>query len=74
MQCGWIYIPLTTQNRMSRSEVPLPKLLFLDRDPVANVQGIASIPIAHLERKVGRLSEAVMTELERSLSFALDFD
>ena len=24
-----IYVPLTTQNRMSRYEVPLPKLLFL---------------------------------------------
>ena len=69
-----IYVPLTTQNRMSRYEVPLPKLPFLDRDSVANVQGVASIPTVHLERRLGRLSGAVMTELKRSLAFALDFD
>ena len=33
-----LYVPLTTQNRMSRYEVVLPKLPFLDRDSVANVQ------------------------------------
>ena len=69
-----IYIPLTTQNRMSRYEVPLPKVPFLDRDSVANVQGIGSIPIVHLERRLGRLPASVMTELKRSLAFALEFD
>lgn len=69
-----IYVPLTTQNRMSRYEVPLPKLLFLDRDSVANVQGIASIPTVHLERRLGRLPVTVMSELKRSLTFALDLD
>ena len=39
-----IYVPLTTQNRMSRYEVLLPKLPFLDRESVANVQGMGSIP------------------------------
>lgn len=68
-----IYVPPTTQNRMSRYEVPLPKLPFLDRESVANVQGIASIPTVHLERRLGRLSDAVMTELKRSLAFALNF-
>ena len=69
-----IDVPLTTQNRMSRYEVPLPKLPFLDRDSVANVQGVASIPTVHLQRRLGRLSGAVMAELKRSLAFALDFD
>ena len=69
-----IYVPLTTQNRMSRYEVPLPKLAFLDRDSVANVQGVASIPTVHLERRLGRLPAAVMTGLKRSLAFALDLD
>ena len=66
--------PLTTQNRMSRYEVLLPKLPFLDRESVVNVQGIGSIPTVHLERRLGRLSDAIMTELERSLAFALNFD
>jgi mRNA interferase MazF len=34
-----LYVPLTTQNRLSSYEVPLPRLSFLDRDSVANVQG-----------------------------------
>ncbi len=40
-----IYVPLTTQNRQSAYEVALPKLPFLDRDSVANVQGIGSLPM-----------------------------
>jgi len=62
-----LYVPLTTQNRMSRYEVVLPKLPFLDRDSVANVQGLAAIPVVRLERKLGKLPEAVMTEV-----YALD--
>lgn len=30
-----IYVPLTTQHRSSRYEVPLPKLPFLDRSGAA---------------------------------------
>ena len=59
---------------MSRYEVALPKLPFLDRDSIANVQGIAAIPTVHLERKLGRLSVAVMAELKRSLAFAFDLN
>jgi mRNA interferase MazF len=67
-----LYVPLTTQNRMSRYEVVLPRLPFLDRDSFANVQGLASIPIVRLERRLGRLSAAVMSELKASLSYILD--
>jgi mRNA interferase MazF len=31
-----LYVPLTTQHRLSRYEVPLPKLHFLDWESVAN--------------------------------------
>jgi mRNA interferase MazF len=48
-----IYVPLTTQNRGSRYEVALPKLTFLAELSVANVQGIASLPVTRLERKLG---------------------
>ena len=67
-----LYVPLTTQNRLSRYEVPLPRLPFLHQDSVANVQGLASIPTPYLERRLGRLSEPVMAELKRALAFALD--
>ena len=36
-----LYVPLTTQDRQSPYEVALPRLDFLDRDSVANVQGLA---------------------------------
>lgn len=67
-----LYVPLTTQNRQSRYEVPLPRLPFLHQESVANVQGLASIPTTYLERRIGRLSESVMAEVKRALAFALD--
>lgn len=67
-----LYVPLTTQNRMSRYEVALPRLSFLDQESFANVQGLASTPVARLERRLGRVPIAVMTELKTALVFALD--
>ena len=67
-----LYVPLTTQNRFSPYEIPLPRLPFLDRDSVANVQGLASIPTIRLERKLGKLPMDVMTKLKSALVFALD--
>jgi len=52
--------------------VPLPRLPFLDRESVANVQGLASLPTVRLERKIGRLSVDVMARLKDTLAFALD--
>ena len=68
-----LYVPLTTQNRQSPYEVPLPRLGFLDRDSVANVQGLGSLPKARLERRLGKLPDEVMTKIKRALGFALDF-
>ena len=67
-----IYIPLTTQNRSSPYEVELPKLSFLDKKSVANVQGIGSIPMVRLERKIGQIPPNVMVEVKKAISFALD--
>ena len=67
-----IYVPLTTQNRQSAYEVVLPKLRFLDRDSVANVQGIGSLPKARLERRLGKLPENVMEDIKRALAFVLE--
>ncbi len=69
-----LYVPLTTQNRSSRYEVALPKLPFLERDSVANVQGLASLPIVRLERKLGKLPAAVMTSIKSALVYALDLE
>jgi mRNA interferase MazF len=69
-----LYVPLTTQNRQSQYEVALPKLPFLDRDSVANVQGLASLPKVRLERRLGKLSDDVMSKIKRAIAFALDLE
>jgi mRNA interferase MazF len=69
-----LYVPLTTQRRNSPYEVPLPRLPFLDRESVANVQGLGSLPTVRLERKLGRLSTGVMAQLKDALDFALDLE
>jgi len=67
-----LYIPLTTQNRQSPYEVVLPQLGFIDRDSVANVQGLGSILRVRLERRLGKLPDNVMIQIKRALVFALD--
>jgi mRNA interferase MazF len=69
-----LYVPLTTQRRNSPYEVPLPRLPFLDRESVANVQGLGSLPTVRLERRIGRLSTEAMEQLKDALAFALDFE
>jgi mRNA interferase MazF len=69
-----LYVPLTTQNRLSSYEVPLPRFPFLDRDSVANIQGLGSIPIVRLERRLGKLPPAVLVKLKNALAFALDLE
>jgi len=67
-----LYVPLTTQRRDSPYEVPLPRLPFLDRESVANVQGLGSLPTVRLEHKIGKLPNSVMERLKDALTFALD--
>jgi mRNA interferase MazF len=67
-----LYVPLTTQRRDSPYEVLLPRLPFLDRESVANIQGLGSLPTVRLERRIGRLSPEVMEHLKDALAFALD--
>jgi mRNA interferase MazF len=67
-------VPLTTQNRLSQYEVPLPRLPYLDRASVANVQGFGSIPTVRLERKLGRVPGDVLMKLKAALAFALDLE
>ena len=67
-----IYVPLTTQNRGSRYEVALPKLTFLRELSVANVQGIASLPVTRLERKLGEVPPEVLAQIRKALAFATE--
>jgi len=67
-----LYVPLTTQNRNSRYEIELPKLVFLHQKSVANVQGLGSLPYTRLERKIGVIPAKAMNQLKEALLFALD--
>ena len=67
-----IYVPLTTQNRNSHYEIPLPKLRFLEQVSLANVQGIGSLPTVRLERKLGELPAAFLKQIKITLAFALN--
>lgn len=67
-----LYVPLTTQRRDSPYEVPLPRFPFLDRESVANVQGLGSLPAVRLERRIGRLPAEIMERVKDALAFALD--
>src|SRR5216684_473181 len=67
-----LYVPLTTQNRLSSYEVALPRLSFLDRDSVANGQGLGSLPVLRLERRLGTVPNDVMTKIKQARKFALD--
>ena len=67
-----VYIPLTTQNRRSHYEVEIGNLRFLKEASVVNVQGIGSIPVARLQRKLGSLPTETLHKIKEAIRFALD--
>lgn len=67
-----LYVPLTTQSRPSPYEVSIPRLPFLDRLSVANVQGLGSMPTVRLERRLGAIPKAAMEGIQKALLFALE--
>jgi mRNA interferase MazF len=67
-----IYVPLTTQFRGSQYEVSIGRPPFLQEVSFANTQGVGSIPLARLERKLGALSPGMYGNVRSALRFALD--
>jgi mRNA interferase MazF len=67
-----VYVPLTTQNRGSKYEVALPELSFLREPSVANVQGIGSVALTRLERKIGELPADALAQIRQAVAFTLD--
>jgi mRNA interferase MazF len=65
-----IYVPLTTQDRGSKYEVKLPKLHFLREESVANVQGVASLVVTRLQRRLGEVPAEVLDQIRHALAFA----
>ena len=69
-----LYVPLTTQPRGSDYEVSLPRLGFLREASTANVQGLGSLAVARLERRLGTLPTEAMAAIKSALAFALELD
>jgi mRNA interferase MazF len=67
-----IYVPLTSQNRGSPYEVPMTRLPFLREESIANVQGIASLPVTRLERKLGQVPGELLEKVKRALAYAIE--
>ena len=67
-----IYLPLTTQHRGSRYEVPVGSLQFLDQESVVNVQGVGAVIEPRLVRKLGQLPVDTFAKVKEALRFALD--
>lgn len=66
------YTPLTTQDRRSRYEIELGNLRFLKEMSVANVQGIGSIPMSRLQRRLGSLPTETLDRIKQAVRFTLD--
>jgi mRNA interferase MazF len=64
------YNPLTTQDRRSRYEIELGNLRFLKEISVANVQGIGSIPMSRLQRRLGSLPTETLDRIKQAVCFA----
>lgn len=65
-----IYVPLTTQGRGSDYEVSLGHLTFLDPASVANVQGVGSLPLVRLEKRIGALPTDDLQRVKVALQWA----
>jgi len=63
-----IHIPITRQNRGTEFEVPLGHLSCLDRDSVANVQGIGSLPSIRFEKRIGVLPASDLQAIKSALA------
>ncbi len=69
-----LYVPLTSEDRGSKYEVEMPKLPFLRLEGVANVQGLGSLALKRLERRLGVLPKDVMERIKAALRFALELE
>jgi mRNA interferase MazF len=67
-----LFVPLTTENRGSRYEVPLPRVPWLKLQGVANVQAIGAAGFHELTDRRGRFESAVVAKIKDAIRFAFD--
>lgn len=69
-----LYVPLTTQYRGSLYEASLGRVSFLRELSFANAQGLGSLPLARLERKLGQLTPEKYAAVQDAVRYALGLD
>jgi mRNA interferase MazF len=67
-----VVVPLTTQNRGSRYEIPMPKVPWLRHASIANVQALATYGYHEFLEKRGRFDQASMVAVKDAIRWALD--
>ena len=67
-----VVVPLTTQNRGSRYEVPMPKVSWLKHHSFANVQALAAYGHHELIEKRGRFEASALTAIKDAIRWALE--
>jgi len=71
-----VCVPLTTEIKGGRYEVPVPHVRWLPgaQKGVANVQGIVSVEHHRLERRAGRFEQAVIESVREALAWMLELE
>ena len=59
-------------DRRSHYEIALGNLRFLREMSVANVQGIGSIPVIRLQRRLGSLPAETLDKIKQAVRFAFE--
>jgi mRNA-degrading endonuclease toxin of MazEF toxin-antitoxin module len=65
-------VPITTRNRESDYEVPLPRVRFLREQSYANVQGLQAIQFQEMEGPVGRFTAPTLDAIRDALRYAME--
>src|SRR5262245_20218482 len=65
-------VPLTTENRGSRYEVPKQRVPWLKLQGMANVQAISAVGFHELTDKRGRFEPAVVAKIKDAIRWAFD--
>ncbi len=65
-------VPLTTENRGSRYEVPMPRVPWLKKQGVANVQAIAPAGFHELTDRRGQFDEATVSKIKEAIRWVFE--
>lgn len=65
-------VPLTTENRGSRHEVPMPRVPWLKQQGVANVQGIGAAGFQELTDRRGRFDLTTISKTKDALRWVFE--